>query len=169
MFRFGRVRHGEYVELIFVASLLALDENVDDLFIFGEEHASVRSERVERAAFDERFDLALVEIGRAHPLYEVDERRERAVCLALRRQIFEQGNADVLDAEKPEADRALAVVRDDAVFFAAFVDVGRQDVDFVFLRLGDIYRRFRHVAEHGREQRRDEFARIMRFEICRAV
>ena len=56
-----------------------------------------------------------------------------------------------------------------AVQLTALVDIGAENVDLHFLRLINVNGGFRHIAEHGCQQRSEIFAGVVRFQICGTV
>ena len=148
------------VLLVFLTGGLCLGEH--------RQHAAAGGTgRVERAAFDQRFDRFFVHRAVIDTATEVPDRAERSALFARADDRVDRLRPDVLDGVESETDLSRPVVPglvDDAEVVARLVDVGGQNLDAHLVALGDEERHLVLGLHHRRDQRRHVLGRVVGLE-----
>ncbi len=117
----------------------------------------VSGKAIKCSRFDQAFDRFLIDLMDIYVIDKLENVPRQAFFLPRLHDGVNDSLSDVLDAEQAEPD--LSVLYRE--FLAALVDVGRQDFDFHFLAVPDIFRDLGRVADHAGHQRSHEFHRII--------
>lgn len=129
------------------------------------ERLALIAHAVKAAGADEALGGAAVEIVSVHAAAEFVKRRERSADLPLAHERLNESAPHALDGH--EAKAQVAVFHGEVG--VGRIDIRRQQADAQLAALGDVLRDLRRVVEHGGQQRRHVFVRVVALHIRRAV
>ena len=175
--------HVRQHELRRVGGLAPVVRRAEEVHLAGEVHAALArrtiehavdrlherlalvAHAVEAAGADEALDGAAVEVVPVHAAAELVKRRERPADLPLAHERLDEPAPHALDGHEAEAQ--VAVFHGEVG--VGRIDVRRQQADAQLAALGNVLRDLRRVVEHGGQQCRHVFVRIVALHVRRAV
>ena len=179
----GELLHVRQHELRRVGRFSPVIRRAEEVHLAGEVHAALArgtaqhavdrlherlaliAHAVKAAGADEAFGGAAVEIVPVHAAAEFVKRRERPADLPLAHERLNESAPHALDGHETKAQ--VAVFHGEVG--VGRVDVRRQQADAQLAALGDVLRDLRCVVEHGGQQRRHVFVRVVALHVRRAV
>ena len=159
------VQHGEQTHLPFQILLPGGGHAVHHLVVHCQKFAAVIAEAVHRAALDEVFHGALVQLALPHPFQKIFHRAESAALRPFGRHGTDKTAAYVFHRAEAEADGVAL----DGEVVLGMVDVRRQNRDSQLPALGDITGDFGGRVQNGGHQRRHVLPWIVALEVGRLV